>query len=170
MKVTLTFSLMMAMLCLLQIPAGVGSAEPTAEQKDPTTKPVEDSISIHMSYLFAPSYRRLKSVMRSEPEDASDWDTMQSESLLLAESGGNLTRRRSSNAFNPKAQQSWPKNSTSVKKHAATLYRAAKERDFAAAKRSYLSMTESCNGCHKSEVSIGSPPILTPLGKGITDN
>ena len=169
MKATLTLG-MVAMLCLLQIPAHVGSEEPAVEQKDTAEKPVEDSISIHMSYLFAPSYRRLKSIMRSEPKDASDWDTMQSEALLLAESGGNLTRRRSSNAFNPKAQQSWPENSTAVKKHATALYRATKNKDFAAAKRSYLSMTESCNACHKSEVSIGSPPILTPLGKGITDH
>jgi hypothetical protein len=169
MKETLTLGVV-TMLCLLQIPAGVGSAEPAAEQKDTAKKPVEDNISIHMSDLFASSYRRLKPVMRSEPKDASDWDTMQSEALLLAESGGNLTRRRSSNAFNPKAQQSWPENSTAVKKHAAALYRAAKSKDFAAAKRSYLSMTESCNACHRAEVSIGSPPILTSLGKGITDN
>ena len=169
MKVTLTIGVVV-MLCLLQIPAGVGSAEPDPKQKDAANKPVEASVSIHMSYLFAPSYRRLKPVMRSEPTDASHWDTMRSEALLLAESSGNLTQRRSSNGFNPQAQKNWPANSAAVKQHAAALYRAAKDKDFTAAKRSYLSMTESCNACHNSEVSIGSPPILTPLGKGITDN
>ncbi|QDT60134.1 hypothetical protein SV7mr_26510 [Stieleria bergensis] len=154
---------------LLQVPAVVGATEPTAEQDEANKKPVEDSISLHMSYLFAPSYRRLKPVMLAEPKDASDWGRMRSEALLLAEGGGSLLRRRSSNAFKPKAKQNWPENSIAVKKHATALYRAAKEKDFAAAKRGYLLMTASCNACHQSEVSIGSPPILTPLGHGITD-
>lgn len=150
---------------------GVGrSAEPSPDQEPADMQPVEDRINVHMSYLFKPSYRRLKPLMRSAPTDAATWNKMRSEALLLAESGSNLTQYHSSNEFNPDAKKNWPRNSADVKKHAAALYNAAKKQDFADAKRSYTSMTKSGNACHKSEVSLGSPPMLTPFGKGITDN
>lgn len=168
MKTTLTIAVPI-FVCILVISVGIRSAETEPEHKVADKKPVEESISTHMAYLFAPSYRRLKPLMRSEPTDTSGWKTIRSEALLLAESGGNLNSRRSSNGFNPDAQQNWPKNSAAVKKHGAELYRAAKDKDFKAVKRSYIAMTDSCNACHKSEVSIGSPPILTPFSKGIAD-
>lgn len=159
-----------ATLFILGTFAVVRSAEPSADQETADKKPVEQSINVHMSYLFKPSYRRLKPLMLSAPTDSAGWDNMRSEALMLAECGGNLTRYRSSNGFNPDAQKNWPRNSADVKKHAAALYNAAKNKDFATAKRSYVSMTNSCNACHKSEVSLGSPPMLTPFGKGISDN
>ena len=146
------------------------SAEPSPDQEPADMQPVEERINVHMSYLFKPSYRRLKPLMRSAPTDAASWNKMRSEALLLAESGSNLTQYHSSNGFNPDAKKNWPRNSADVKKHAAALYNAAKKQDFADAKRSYTSMTKSCNACHKSEVALGSPPMLTPFGKGTTDN
>ena len=99
----------------------------------------------------------------------ADDSRMRSEALLLAESGRSLTLYHSANALNPDAQKAWPRNIADMRKHAAALYRAAGEEDFTVAKRSYTLMTNSCNACHKSEVSLGSPPMLTPFGKGITD-
>ena len=166
----LTTALATATLLILGAFAVGRSAEPSPDQETADMQPVEESINVHMSSLFKPSYRRLKPLMVSEPTDAAGWNKMRSEALLLAECGSNLTQYHSSNGFNPDAKKNWPRNSADVKKHAAALYNAAKKQDFDNAKRSYTSMTNSCNACHKSEVSLGSPPMLTPFGKGITDN
>lgn len=137
--------------------------------KTPTSEPIEESINTHMSLLFKPSYRRLKLLMCESPEDAAGWKAIQAEALLLAESGGNLTTRRTSEVSVRDGKEYWAKNSSEVRTLGAELYRSAKEKDFAAATRSYKSMTRSCNACHQASVFLGGPPILNPLGKGVTD-
>ena len=139
----------------------VNGQQESAKDETATSEPIEESINTHMSLLFAPSYRRLKPLMRESPKNAAGWKAMQSEALLLAESGGNLTARRG-DALGGKDDY-WTKNSNQVKKHGADLYSAAKKEDFEAATRSYRRMTDSCNACHKSHVLLGSPPILNPF-------
>lgn len=95
-----------------------------------------------MSLLFKPSYSRFKKLMRERPEDAADWSAIQSETLLLAECGGNLTTRRG-DAIASVADDYWTKNSNAVRNHGAELYDAAKEKDFEAATRSYRAMIVS---------------------------
>lgn len=151
--------------------APVVSKSPSNPRKirQPQSEPVEESINTHMSLLFKPSYRRLKLLMREGPEDAAGWKAIQAEALLLAESGGNLTTRRASEVSILDGKEYWAKNSSEVRTFGAELYRSAKEKDFAAATRSYKSMTTSCNACHRAHVFLGDPPVLTPFGKGLTD-
>ena len=137
--------------------------------KMPTSEPVEESINTHMSLLFKPSYKRLKTLMRESPEDAAGWKAIQSEALLLAESGDNLTDRRPSEVSVHDGKEYWAKSSIQVRRFGAELYHAAKEKDFAEATLSYKSMTKSCNACHQASVFLGDPPVLTPFGKGVTD-
>ena len=159
-------------LCVLSILASIvettthGQQE-SAKDETATSGPVEESINTHMSLLFKPSYRRLKTLMRENPKDAAGWKVIQSEALLMAESGGNLTAR-SAESIGVKDDY-WIKTSREVRKHGADLYSAAKKKDFEAATRSYRNMTESCNACHKSHVLLGSPPLLDPFRPGVSD-
>lgn len=164
-------TVLVAATLILSAAFAVGrSAEQSPDDEPTDMQPVEESIDVHMTYLFKPSYQRLKPLMRSTPTDAASWKKIRAEALLLAESGSNLALYHSSNGFRPDAKKNWFRNSADVKKHAAALYNAAKKQDFADAKNSYTSMTNSCNACHKSEVFLGSPPLLTPFGKGTTDH
>jgi hypothetical protein len=134
------------------------------------SEPIEEKISTHMFYLFKPSYRRLKALMGTEPEEAAAWKAIRAEALLLAESGGNLVARRPGGAVGIRdGKEYWKSNSLAVRNHGAELYNAAKKEDFAAAKLSYRAMTNSCNACHKASVILGAPPVLVPFGAGITD-
>lgn len=148
--------------------APVVSKSPPRKIRQPQSEPVEESINTHMSLLFKPSYRRLKSLMRESPKDATVWKAIQSEALLLAESGGNLTMR-SGEAMIGQGDNSWTTNSKAVRNQGANLYNAAKEKDFETAIRSYKTMTDSCNACHRSHVFLGSPPILEPFRPGVSD-
>ena len=47
------------------------SAEPFPVQEPADMQPVEESIDVHMTYLFKPSYRRLKLLMRSAPTEST---------------------------------------------------------------------------------------------------
>lgn len=140
----------------------------TAKDETATSEPVEKSINTHMSLLFKPSYKRLKELMRESPKDAAGWRAIQSEALLLAESGGNLTARRDE-AIGLGKDDYWMKNSKAVRKQGADLYNAAKEKNFEAATRSYRGLTTSCNACHRSHVLLGAPPILNPFGPGVSE-
>ncbi len=142
---------------------------PLAESVAAELEPVEESINIHMALLFKPSYIRLKTLMRESPKEAVGWKAIQAEALLLAESGSNLKDRRPSEVSVRDGKEYWAKNSSEVQTFGAELYHAAKEKDFAAATRSYKSMTKSCNACHQANVFLGGPPVLNPFGKGVTD-
>lgn len=107
-------------------------------------RPVEDDMHEFMEYVFQPTYGRLKATMASEPMDNQGWKAIKADSLILAE-GGNLLLFRG-----PEDQRDdWTGHAADVRDLGGSFYRAAQQKDFAAARKSYQSMLNSCNACHQ---------------------
>ncbi len=136
------------------VPSSPTDAAP-APKKDNAEKPVEPDMHEFMEYVFQPTFKRLKPVMATEPVNNQDWKTIKADSLILAE-GGNLLLIRQ-----PEADSAaWVNHSIQVRDFGGQLYRAAKAKDFKAARKSYESMIMNCNACHKQ--FAGGEHILTP--------
>ena len=141
------------LLFLAKIAVADAPNKQTAEENDDSSRlttvqlePIEESISAHMEHIFKPSYRRLKALMQEEPGDVAGWKGIRAEALLLAENGGHLAARRPSDGGIRDGVEYWRTNSGKVRNHGADLYRAAKEKDFDTATRSFRAMTNSCKG------------------------
>lgn len=129
-------------------------AAPTAEKKD-AAEPVEPDMHEFMEYVFQPTFKRLKPVMASAPADNAGWKAIKADALILAE-GGNLLLFRQ-----PKDDVAdWVKHSVQVRDFGGQLYRAAKAKDYASARKHYESMVQNCNACHQQ--FAGGEHILTP--------
>ena len=106
--------------------------------------PVEDSMHEFMEYVFQPTYLRLKASMAVAPADNKGWKAVKSDSLILAESCNLLFVRKPD-----EHREDWTRHATASKTHGAELYKAAKEKNFAAATTAYRTMLNNCNACHK---------------------
>ncbi len=106
--------------------------------------PVEDSMHEFMEYVFQPTYLRLKANMAVAPADNKGWKAVKSDSLILAESCNLLFVRKPD-----EHGEDWTRHATASKTHGAELYKAAKEKNFAAATTAYKTMLNNCNACHK---------------------
>lgn len=116
-----------------------------AADTEPATKPAPVEADMHefMEYLFQPTYKRLVTQMAAAPENNQGWKAIKADSLILAE-GGNLLLFHA-----PKEEQAdWIKHSVQVRDLGGQLYRAAKAKDFPAARQHYEAMVKSCNACH----------------------
>jgi hypothetical protein len=114
------------------------------DDKENTAKPVESDMHEFMEYLFQPPFKRLKSAMAAESVDSRDWKAIKSDSLILAESGNLLLDRL------PEADAAdWIQHSVQVREFGGQLYRAAKAKDYANARKHYESMITNCNACHQ---------------------
>ena len=123
----------------LRVPAPASGTD-----KAPAPKPVETSMHDFMEGVFQGPYRRLKTAMAAEPKDNAGWKVIRSEALILAE-GGNLLLFR----VPEKDADEWTKFSTANRDAGADLFKAAKAKDFPAAKKAYEAMIGHCNACHK---------------------
>jgi mono/diheme cytochrome c family protein len=122
----------------------------TASDADETSTAVEHNpkavdVSMHdfMEGVFQSPYRRLKQSMAAAPADNAAWKALRSDALILAE-GGNLLLLRKPE----KDIEAWDKYSVDSRDAGAELVKAAKQKDFAAAKTAYEKMLVHCNGCH----------------------
>jgi len=106
--------------------------------------PVEKDMHEFMEYVFQPTYKRLKEAMKSEPQDKKGWLEVKSGSLILAE-GGNLIMLRAPE----ENAKTWNELSVSVRDYGSKMYRAAHDKDFAAATQNYKNMLQQCNKCHQ---------------------
>jgi hypothetical protein len=106
--------------------------------------PVEDSMHEFMEYVFQPAYLRLKQSMASAPADNKGWKAIKADSLTLAESCNLLFSRK------PEEHgEDWVRHAKASREQGASLYKAAKEKNFESATASWKSMLDSCNSCHK---------------------
>lgn len=108
-----------------------------------------------MEYFFQPTYLRLRHAIAAEPSDNSGWRGIKSDALIFAE-GGNLLLLRTP----PKDPAKWNESSAAVRDFGGQLYRAARKKDFDAARKAYEKMLMSCNACHKE--FAGGKHILSP--------
>lgn len=153
------------LIALIGLLAGTGTAilwtTPAATLAAPATgeenaaRPVEPDMHEFMEYLFQPTYRRLRAAMASEPSGNPAWSAIKSDALILAE-GGNLLLIR----LPEEDQADWVRQSEEVRELGGQFYRAAKSRDFAAARQHYEKMLASCNACHQQ--FAGGEHQLTP--------
>jgi hypothetical protein len=109
-----------------------------------TTVPVDVSMHDFMEGVFQGPYRRLKAAIANEPKDNAGWKAIRSEALILAE-GGNLLLLRKPE----KDADKWAEYSAASRDSGAELFKAAKKKDFATAKKAYETMLTHCNACHK---------------------
>ena len=124
-------------------------AEPPAvraEEKAPAAAQVPVDVNMHdfMEGVFQAPYRRLKTAMAAEPKDAAAWKAVRSDALILAEGGNLLLLRKPA-----KDAEEWVKYSAASRDAGAELVKAAKAKDYPAAKKAYESMLTHCNACHK---------------------
>lgn len=107
-------------------------------------EPVEEDMHEFMEYAFEPQYKRLREVMAAAPEANSQWKSIKGDALSLAE-GGNLLLMR----VPDEGESLWKKFSAGVRRDGSSLYRAARSKDYEAAKKSYAAMLNQCNRCHQ---------------------
>ncbi len=113
------------------------------EDEKPTPQPVEEDMHEFMEYAFEPGYKRLRDAMAKAPENNGQWKAIKGDSLTLAE-GGNLLMMRA-----PEEEGvAWNRFSAAVRSDGTKLYQAARGKDYAAAKKGYVSMLTNCNQCH----------------------
>jgi hypothetical protein len=108
--------------------------------------PVALDTSMHdfMEAMFQGAYRRLKTAMAKEPTSNQGWKAIRTETLTLAE-GSNLTLLRKPE----KDVEKWNEYCVASRDAGAAMFKAAKQKDFAATRKAYESMLTQCNACHK---------------------
>lgn len=149
---TRTSGIAMAASLLAAVAAGLfwvgsvpGRAVGAAEAGDKAAGvPVEPDMHEFMEYVFQPTYKRLKAEMASEPDGNAGWKAIKSDALILAE-GGNLLLIRQPD----EDRKDWMRHSVEVRDLGGQLYRAAKSKDYTAARRHYEAMLTKCNACHQ---------------------
>jgi hypothetical protein len=107
--------------------------------------PVETNMHELMEYVFQPTFKRLKPAMAPTQAAEPAWKAIKSDSLILAESSNLLLLHTA-----PKEPARWNETSAAVRDASSHLYRAARQRDFAASRKAYEQMLTSCNACHKA--------------------
>jgi cytochrome c553 len=106
--------------------------------------PTDASMHDFMEAVFQGPYRRLKVAIATEPKDNAGWKVIRSEALILAE-GGNLLLMRKPE----KDADKWTEYSIASRDAGAEVFKAAKKKDHAEAKKAYEKMLTACNACHK---------------------
>lgn len=115
-----------------------------AEKDKPVEPAVKASVHDYMEALFQGPYKRLKAGIAAEPKDNVGWKVIRSEALTMSVgSDGLLTRKPEKDA------DEWTKYSVASRDAAADVYKAAKAKDFPAARKAYEAMLGHCNACHK---------------------
>ena len=122
--------------------SSVGGREAKSAANGP--QPVDDDMHHFMEYVFEPNYKRLKDGMANAPEDKKAWKAIKGDVLTLAECANLLLMRVPDDDAD-----TWRKLSVAVRMHGGELYQAARQSDYATARKAYVSMLNNCNSCHK---------------------
>ena len=123
----------------------IGERDALAESPEPKAapSPVEPSMHEFMEYVFQPPYKRLRTLMATEPADNAAWKAIKSDSLILAEAGNLLLIRH------PEENEAfWREHAVTVRDLGGHFYQAARKKDYSTAKKSYTAMLQKCNSCH----------------------
>ena len=139
---TLTLIVISAVAASLAIPRQDRAT--AADKAGEVPVPVKASMHDYMEALFQGPQKRLKAGMAAEPKDTAGWKVIRSEALTLAEGSNGLLLRKPE-----KDAEEWTKHSVAARDAAAEVYKAARAKDYAAAKKAYDAMIGHCNACHK---------------------
>ena len=146
MRARMFVAIALVALSALVVSLAPRSDRATAAEKDkPSDNPaLKASMHDYMEALFQGPYKRLKAGMATQPKDNAGWKVIRSEALTMAEASNGLLVRKPE-----KDAEEWSKYSVASRDAAAEVYKAAKAKDFPAAKKSYEAMLGHCNACHK---------------------
>ncbi len=117
------------------IPLGTNSVDDPFE-------PVDD-MHHFMEYVCEPSYKGLKQILASEPDNRQLWKAFKNHALVLAETSALVAER------GPKEEdksKQWREISLAVYQNGKSLYKSAGKYD--EAKKHYGLMIDQCNKCH----------------------
>jgi hypothetical protein len=144
---TLLVVLMVAAAGSWPVHGGVRPPRPERVDDTPPAKagPAPTDVSMHdfMEGVFQGPYRRLKTAIAAEPKDNAGWKAIRSDALILAE-GGNLVLLRKPE----KDAQKWAEYSIASREAGAGVFKAAKKKEYATARKAYGTMITACNACH----------------------
>jgi hypothetical protein len=145
---TLVVAFLLAVGVSWPVHGDVRSPRTLNEADNPPAKgvpaPIDASMHDFMEGVFQGPYRRLKTAIATEPKDNAGWKAIRSDVLILAE-GGNLLLMRKPG----KEAEKWTEYSIASRDAGAEVFKAAKKKDYDAAKKAYQTMIVSCNACHK---------------------
>jgi len=122
----------------------VPAAGKGAEAAAAAPSPVDDDLHHFMEYVFEPNYKRLQPAMAEKPVDKKAWKAIKGDALTLAECANLLLLREPA-----EKADAWRKLSVAVRTHGGELYQAARESDYPAARKAYVTMLNQCNACHQ---------------------
>ena len=106
-------------------------------------KPV-DNVHHFMEYIVGPVTNDLKKALEKEPTDKAGWTKIKTGSLILAETSILLADRPTEKG----EEKPWKKYTEVVYKGGSALYKAARKKDFPAAKKHFGEMVDGCAKCH----------------------
>lgn len=141
-------SIAVAVSALIMMPS-THAADEEHEGESHDTKanamqPVEADMHEFMEYAFEPFFHELKESMAESPKDKKAWKPVKANSLILAENGNLLMLR------GPDEKKSeWNKIAADLRDQGKLLYQAAKKRDYAVARKEYVTFVAKCNVCHE---------------------
>ncbi len=107
--------------------------------------PVDTNMHDLMEGMFQAPYRRLKEAIASEPKDNNGWKAIRSDVLILSEGSNFLVLRKQETE-----QTKWDEFSLASKISGEMAFKAAKQKNFAEARKAYEAMLIHCNDCHKT--------------------
>lgn len=117
-----------------------------ADKVEPKLAPVEDDMHEFMEYAFEPFFKDLRTSMKAEPADKKAWKPVKANSLILAENGNLLMMRGPKDGVE---KQEWNALAADLREHGRLLYKQAKKRDYALARKHYEAFITKCNACHE---------------------
>lgn len=143
-KVTLVASLGMAIPLVLETKKSLPSKPEHAK-----TVPAEDQFApvddMHpfLEYVCEPSYKGLKQLLATKPENRTAWKAFKYHAIVLAETSALVANRAAEDS--DKAKQ-WRQIALPVHKSGTAFYKSAGKYD--EAKKHYGLLVEQCNKCH----------------------
>lgn len=120
------------------------SLEARITGKDDGFKPV-DNIHHFMEYIYEPVIHELKEAVAKEPADKAGWNSIKSNSLILAETSILLAERKKAEDDSPV----WHQSSKLVYDGGSAMYQAARKKDFDVVKKGFGQLVNGCKQCHE---------------------
>jgi hypothetical protein len=99
-----------------------------------------------MEGLAHSNYRSLQRILKEKPADNDTWVFARGQALILAETGNLLLLRPPKN----NGRDTWMKLAMDMRSRAGNLARQAAARDHVRAQVALVTLTTSCNNCHRT--------------------
>lgn len=150
----LSIAAVAAVATVLASTAFVSSGEHCLQPSDDAN--VRPVVDVHhlMEDIVESAFDTVQSGLGERPADAKAWKRVRGASVTIAETGNLLLGRRPEDA----EAKEWAALAGSLRDRGEELYKAARAKDYDAAKRAYATVVTACNSCH-TKFAEGEPKI-----------